>query len=215
MDQFTSMFGKEGYMIKLNCNTLEYEYEPFAFNGYRVVLVDSKVKHALVGSPYNRRRESCERVVAALSQRFPEVSVLADAKLEMLDEIKMAVDERDYKRAKYVIEENMRLMEACEALKHGDIERVGLLMYATHKGLREQYEVSTPELDYLNRIAMRCGVAGSRIMGGGFGGCTINIVKNDRYDHFIEEVFKQYEAKFAITPAVYDVKIGNGAHKLD
>ncbi len=215
MDQFASVFGKEGCLIKLDCSTMDYEYIPFHPKGYRVVLIDSKVKHELIDSPYNRRRESCERVVQEIDNKHPEVQLLADATLEMLDDVRMAVSEVDLKRATYVIQENARLAATCEALQKDDYETVGAMLYETHHGLSKLYEVSTPELDFLNEVAKSVGVTGSRIMGGGFGGCTINIVKDELYDTFIEEVHKQYEAKFAVEPAVYDVKISDGARKLD
>ncbi len=215
MDQFASLFGKEGCLIKLDCSTMEYEYLPFNPVGYKVVLIDSKVKHELIGSPYNERRESCERVVAEIAKKHPGVTLLAEANFEMLEEVKGTISATDYKRATYVIGENARLEETCRSLKAGDYENVGRLLYATHKGLSEDYEVSTPEIDYLNAIAKRCGVTGSRIMGGGFGGCTINIVKEELYENFIKEVMSEYEAKFSVAPVIYEVKISDGARQLD
>ena len=215
MDQFASVFGKEGCLIKLDCSTMDYEYIPFHPKGYRVVLVDSKVKHELVDSPYNRRRESCERVVAEIAKTHPEVKLLADADFAMLEQVKDAVSQEDYMRATYVIGENNRLATTCAALQKDDYETVGEMVFATHQGLSKLYEVSTPEIDFLNELAKGAGVTGSRIMGGGFGGCTINIVKDELYDAFIDQVFSQYEAKFGVAPAVYDVKISNGARKLN
>ncbi|MDE6328837.1 MAG: galactokinase, partial [Duncaniella sp.] len=180
MDQFASVFGKKDCLIRLDCRSLEYEYFPFKIDGYRLVLVDSVVKHELVDSPYNKRRQSCERVAARLG-----VDTLRDADMAMLESAKSDISAEDYMRAKFVIEEKERVLDVCDALGRGDINTVGRLMYETHAGLSKDYEVSCEELDFLNDIAKGCGVTGSRIMGGGFGGCTINLVANDKYDHFI------------------------------
>ncbi|MFY9515908.1 MAG: galactokinase, partial [Dysgonamonadaceae bacterium] len=172
MDQFISLFGKKGHLVRLDCKTMEYEYFPFDPQGYRLVLLDTQVKHELASSAYNKRRESCERVVAAIRKNHPEVEFLRDANMDMLNEVKNDISEEDYKRAKYVIEETQRVLEVSEALKKGDYETVGKKMYETHEGMSKLYEVSCEELDFLNDIAKKCGVTGSRVMGGGFGGCT-------------------------------------------
>ena len=166
MDQFASIFGKEGNLIRLDCSTMEYEYVPFNPKGYKVVLVDSVTKHELVDSPYNKRRQSCERAAAAIAVNHPEVKLLGDANMEMLEEVKGKISEEDYMRATYAIQENQRLIDTCEALKKGDYETVGKNVYATHYGMSKLYEVSTVELDFLNDVAKECGVTGSRIMGG-------------------------------------------------
>ena len=214
MDQFASLFGKEGHLIRLDCSTMEYEYVPFNPEGYKVVLIDSVTKHELVDSPYNKRRQSCENAAAAIAKNHPEVKLLGDANLEMLAEVKDQISEEDFMRATYAIEENARLVDTCEALKRGDYETVGKNVYATHHGMSKLYEVSTEELDYLNDIAKECGVTGSRIMGGGFGGCTINLVPEDKYDNFIATAIEKFTAKFGVTPKVYPVKISDGAHRI-
>ncbi|NDW19777.1 galactokinase [Dysgonomonas sp. 216] len=214
MDQFASCFGKEGSLIRLDCRSLEYEYVPFNPKGYRLVLVNTCVAHELASSAYNKRRESCEAVAAAIRKHHPEVEFLRDANLDMLKEVANEVSAEDYIRAEFVIEEVQRLLDACEALKAGDYETVGKKMYETHIGLSRKYEVSCPELDYLNDIARVCGVTGSRVMGGGFGGCTINLVKDELHDAFIERAMNSYEQKFKIKPKVYDVVIKDGARKL-
>ena len=187
MDQFASVFGKKDCLIRLDCRSMEYRYFPFKLDGYRLVLVDSVVKHELSGSPYNDRRRSCENVVAALRQKFPDktVETLRDADWEMLDAVKADVSAEDVKRATFVLGEKDRVLAVCDALERGDYETVGQKMYETHHGLSHDYEVSCEELDFLNDIAKANGVTGSRIMGGGFGGCTINLVKNDLYDQFV------------------------------
>lgn len=214
MDQFASCFGKEGSLIRLDCRSLEYQYVPFNPEGYRVVLINTCVAHELASSAYNKRRQSCETVAAAIKKHHPEVELLRDANLDMLKEVASEVSAEDYIRAEFVIEEIQRLLDACEALEKGDYETVGKKMYETHIGLSRKYEVSCPELDFLNDIARECGVTGSRVMGGGFGGCTINLVKNELHDGFIKRATESYEQKFKIKPKVYDVIIKDGARKL-
>jgi galactokinase len=213
MDQFASCFGKEGSLIRLDCRSLEYEYFPFDPKGYRLVLINTCVAHML-GGEYNERRESCERVVAAIAVKHPEVKFLRDANLDMLKEVSGKVSAVDYIRAEFVIEEIQRLLDTCELLKKGDYEAAGRKMYETHTGLSLKYTVSCPELDFLNEKAKEYGVAGSRVMGGGFGGCTINLVKEDKYDQFIQQTAEAYEKTFNIKPLVYDVVIKDGARKL-
>lgn len=209
MDQFASVFGKKGNLMRLDCRSMEFEYFPFNPQGYKLVLVDSVVKHELVDSPYNKRRQSCERVAKRLG-----VETLRDATMEALDAAKSDISAEDYSRAKFVIEEKERVLDVCDALNRGDYETVGKLMYATHNGLSKDYEVSCVELDFLNDIAKECGVTGSRIMGGGFGGCTINLVADDKYNHFIEEAKKRFNEKYGHEPKIYDVVISDGAHKV-
>lgn len=209
MDQFASVFGKKDCLIRLDCRSLEHKYYPFNIQGYSLVLVDSVVKHELVDSPYNKRRESCERVAAKLG-----VETLREADMQMLEAVKGEISEEDYRRAKFVIEEEQRVLAVCDALERGDIPTVGRMMYDTHRGLSEDYEVSCEELDYLNDVAKECGVAGSRIMGGGFGGCTINLVADDKKEAFIETVTEKFEKKFGHKPEIYDVVISDGARRL-
>jgi galactokinase len=208
MDQFASVFGKKDCLIRLDCRSMEFEYYPFNPKGYKVVLVDSQVKHELVDSPYNKRRESCERVAKTLG-----VETLRDAEMSDLEKVKNQISEEDYKRAEYVIGEKQRVLDVCDALKKGDYETVGKRMYETHAGMSKLYEVSCVELDFLNDIAKECGVTGSRIMGGGFGGCTINLVKESLYDNFIKTVKEKFAAKYGHEPKIYDVVISDGAHK--
>ncbi|MCF0181934.1 MAG: galactokinase [Muribaculaceae bacterium] len=208
MDQFASVFGKKNCLMRLDCRSLEHEYFPFEAQGYKLVLVDSKVKHELVDSPYNKRRQSCERVAAKLG-----METLRDADMAMLDAIKAEISEEDYMRARFVIGEKQRVLDVCDALQKGDFETVGARMYATHEGLSKDYEVSCVELDFLNDVARECGVTGSRIMGGGFGGCTINLVKDELYDNFIATAKVKFNEKYGHEPAIYPVVISDGAHK--
>ena len=214
MDQFASVFGKKGHLMRLNCATMEFEYFPFNPEGYKVVLLDTVVKHELASSAYNKRRESCENACAHIKANHPEVNFLSDATMAMLDEVKAEISEEDYMRAVYVIGEKQRVLDVCAALEKGDYETVGDRMFGTHYGMSKEYEVSCEELDFLNDIAKQCGVTGSRVMGGGFGGCTINLVKEELYDNFIATAKKEYLAKYNREPKVYDVVISDGARRI-
>ena len=212
MDQFASCFGKKGNLMRLDCRSMEFEYFQFdpEQHGYKLVLLNSCVKHVLVGSPYNDRRASCERVAAALGQEF-----LRGATMEQLDAIKDSISDEDYRRARYVIGEEKRVLDVCEALEKGDYETVGERMYETHWGMSKDYEVSCVELDFLATVAKECGVTGCRIMGGGFGGCTINLVKTELYDNFITTAKQKFAAEYGHEPKVISVVISDGARKLD
>ena len=214
MDQFASVFGKAGSLIRLDRRSLEYEYFPFKPEGYRLVLVDSVVKHELASSAYNKRRQSCETAVAAIKKNHPNVEFLRDATMDMLKEVKSEITAEDFMRAEYVIEEIQRVLDVCDALQVGDYETVGQKMYETHHGMSKLYEVSCEELDFLNDCAKECGVTGSRVMGGGFGGCTINLVKDELYDSFIAKAEETFKAKFGRSPKVYDVVISDGSRRL-
>ena len=215
MDQFASIFGKKDHLICLDCRSLEYQYYPFKPEGYKLVLLDSVVKHELASSAYNKRRQSCESAVAAIQKYHPEVKLLRDANMEMLDEVAGEISAEDRMRAEYVIEEIQRVLDVCQALQDGDYETVGLKMYETHEGMSKLYEVSCEELDFLNECAHNHGVTGSRIMGGGFGGCTINLVKEERYESFVHETVASFREAFKRSPKVYDVVISDGARRLE
>ena len=210
MDQFASVFGREGNLMRLDCRSMEYEYFPFNPKEYQLVLVDSRVKHELKDSPYNKRRESCERVARQLG-----LETMRDATMEDLNGVKSEITAEDYFRAKFVIEEKDRVLDVCEALEKGDYETVGQKMYETHAGLSKDYEVSCEELDFLNDVAKEMGVTGSRIMGGGFGGCTINLVPNALHDNFIKEAKKRFNEAYGHEPKIYDVVISDGARKVE
>ncbi len=209
MDQFASVFGKKNHLMRLDCRSMEYEYYPFEPKGYTLVLVDSVVKHELADSPYNKRRASCERVAKRLG-----IETLRDATMEMLDAVKSDISAEDYFRAKFVIEEKERVLAVCDALVAGDYDTVGRCMYETHRGLSKDYEVSCEELDFLNDIAKECGVTGSRIMGGGFGGCTINLVKDELMPSFIATAKSRFNEAYGHEPKVYEVIISDGARKV-
>ena len=208
MDQFASVMGQKGKLMRLDCRSMEFEYYPFNPEGYKLVLVDSVVKHELADSPYNKRRQSCERVAKRLG-----IETLRDATMDMLKAIRTDITAEDYFRAKFVIEEKDRVLAVCDALVASDYTTVGQKMYETHKGLSEDYEVSCEDLDFLNEVAKECGVTGSRIMGGGFGGCTINLVKDELYDNFVHTAMTRFTEKYGHAPKIYPVVISDGAHK--
>ena len=217
MDQFASCFGKAGCLIRLNCKTLEYKYFPFdpEAAGYKLVLLDSCVKHELASSAYNKRRASCENAAAAIRKNHPDVEFLSDAKRVWLEEVRAEIPEEDFLRAEYVIGEVQRVLDVCDALERGDYETAGEMMYQTHFGMSKLYEVSCEELDFLNKLARKMDVTGSRVMGGGFGGCTINLVKKELYKPFVDAAVEQFTARFGHAPKVYDVVISDGARRLD
>ena len=216
MDQFASCFGKAGCLIRLNCKTLEYKYFPFdpEAAGYKLVLIDSCVKHELASSAYNDRRKSCEAAAAAIKKNHPEVDFLSDAKRLWLEEVRSEITQEDFLRAEYVIGEVQRVLDVCDALERGDYETAGEMMYQTHFGMSKLYEVSCEELDFLNKLARKMDVTGSRVMGGGFGGCTINLVKKELYKPFVDAAVEQFTAKYGHAPKVYDVVISDGARRL-
>ena len=216
MDQFASVFGQKGKLMRLDCRSREFEYFPFNPQGYKLMLVNSCVKHELVGSPYNDRRKSCENVVKHIAAKYPneKFETLRDCTWEQLEAVKAEVGKEDYNRARFVLGEKDRVLAVCDALEAGDYETVGKKMYETHEGLSKDYEVSCEELDFLNDVAKENGVTGSRIMGGGFGGCTINLVKDDIHDKFAADVTEKYLAKFGKKPEIYDVVISQGSHKV-
>lgn len=210
MDQFASVMGQKGKLMRLDCRSMEFEYFPFAPKDYELVLVDSRVKHELADSPYNKRRQSCERVAKRLG-----IETLRDATMEMLNSVKTDITAEDYFRAKFVIEEKDRVLAVCDALMKDAYETVGKKMYETHEGLSKDYEVSCEELDYLNEVAKECGVTGSRIMGGGFGGCTVNLVKKDLVEPFIATVKEKFNAKYGHEPRIYPVIVSDGSRRYE
>lgn len=210
MDQFASMHGREGSLMRLDCHSGEFKYYPWHPKGFRLMLVNSCVKHELVGSPYNDRRRSCEHVAALVG-----VETLRDCSWEQLESVREAAGQEDYMRAKYVLGEADRVRAVCDALERDDYETVGQQMYLTHEGLSKDYEVSCDELDFLVEEAKKFGVTGARIMGGGFGGCSINLVKDSIYDAFAAHIKSAYHDRFGVDCKVIDVEIGDGARRLD
>lgn len=206
MDQFISAFGIPETFLKIDCQTYDYEYIPFHHPEYRMVLFNSRVKHNLASSEYNLRRESCELTVSILQQFDPEIQSLRDVTLDFLNEHQDALTPIDYKRAKFVIEENNRVINLCEDLKNNDLSSLEYLLYASHEGLRDQYQVSCPELDFLVEAAQQTpGIIGARMMGGGFGGCTLNVVEANQFDQFIKVMCEKFEKKYLKTAIFYQI----------
>ncbi len=199
MDPFASVMSKKDHVILLDCKSMEYAYVPFAIAPYRLVLLNSNVSHSLASSEYNTRRKECEEGVAILQKKDPYVASLRDASLEMIEASKIDMNPKVLDRCTYVVQENNRVLDAVEALKKGDLKTLGALMYQTHEGLRTLYQVSCRELDFLVDFSKNVvEVLGARLMGGGFGGCTINLVHEDAADSFIQSVSEAYEKEFNI-----------------
>jgi galactokinase len=211
MDQFSSVMGKANQVIKIDCRTLDFEYHNADFSNYSLVLFDSNVKHSLFTSAYNQRREECEQGLAILSSHFPEVESFREASEEQLLSIKDSMTEDVFKRSHYVIKEIKRVTLACEALDNGDIVTLGQLLFETHEGLSKEYEVSCPELDMIvDTLKKEPAVIGSRMMGGGFGGCTINLIKKGEEATIKSKLTQLYHATFGIELKTYEVRISNG-----
>lgn len=211
MDQFSSVMGKANQVIKIDCRTLEYEYHKADFSDYSLLLFDSNVKHSLFSSAYNQRREECEQGLAILASHFPEVKSFRDATEYQLLSIKEKMPEDVFKRSHFVIKEINRVTLACEALDSGDIVTLGQLLFETHEGLSKEYEVSCPELDMIvDTLKKEPAVVGSRVMGGGFGGCTINLIKKGQEEAIKTKLAQLYQETFGIELKIYEVTIGNG-----
>lgn len=211
MDQFSSMMGLKGKAFVLDCRSLEYRYFPVDLSESSIVLCDSMVKHSLASSEYNTRRAECEQGVAILRKYYPQVISLRDATLSMLEEYKTEFSEKAYSRCTYVIQENARVLEASKDLEKNDLQSFGQKMYATHTGLSELYEVSCEELDFLVEESKKInGVLGARMMGGGFGGCTINLVVRSEVKIFVERMSRSYEEKFGVKMNTYVVSLRDG-----
>lgn len=216
MDQFASMHGKMNQVIKLDCRSLEFEYFPLNMANHMLVLVNTGVKHSLASSEYNKRRTECETGVRVLQKYYSTVKSLRDVTLDMLEAHKQELDDIVFKRCSYIVEENIRLADACKALSNGDFATFGKNMYGSHCGLRDKYQVSCAELDQLVEIAKTVpGVLGSRMMGGGFGGCTITLVEKSRVADFENAIKKCYKTPNGGDPEIFEVIIADGAHRLE
>ncbi len=215
MDMFASLFGKKDHVIKLDCQSLEYEYVPLVLKGFKIVLLNTNVKHSLSSSEYNTRRQQCEEGVALVKEHYPEVKTLRDVTMEMLYQYVKPKNELVYRRCKYVVEENQRLLAACEDLKNGHVEALGEKMFQTHDGLSKEYEVSCKELDFLvDAVRNNPNVLGARMMGGGFGGCTINIVKEEAIDGLIKELSGSYKEQMGLELTPYIAQTADGTSSI-
>ena len=211
MDQFASMMGKKDHVIKLDCRSLEYEYVPFKLEGIKILLLDTNVKHSLATSEYNTRRKECNQAVTWVKEREQQVKSLRDVDAAMLTKYVLPKDELIYKRSLFIVEEIERLQTACIDLENGDLKALGKKMFETHDGLSSMYAVSCEELDFLvNFVRNDRDVIGARMMGGGFGGCTINLVKEDGVPALIENISEAYLKKTVRTLTSYIVSIEGG-----
>ena len=211
MDQFSSVMGLENKVIKIDCRTLDYTYHDADFVDYSLILFDSNVTHSLFTSEYNNRRIECNEGLSIIKENYPEIESFRDCDVDHLTNLKSKMSDNVFRRSLYVIKEIKRVIQACAALDKGDIKTLGKLMFETHDGLSKDYEVSCAELDYLVDLAKaEEDVIGSRLMGGGFGGCTITLVKKGSENAIKEKFTKLYADQFNIELKIYDVKISNG-----
>lgn len=216
MDQFASVFGKKDQAIVLDCRSMEYRYVPLDLKGHKLLLLNSNVKHSLAESAYNKRRAKCEQGVAIVKNHFPEVESLRDITIEQLEKYVKPLDEEAYTKCRFIIEENSRLVKATQYLEQGNLKDLGQLMYETHTGLSRDYEVSCKELDFLvGAVKDSEYVLGARMMGGGFGGCTLNIIKDETPQSFLDEVSKKYVQEFGRSLSAYFVETSSGTELMD
>ncbi len=217
MDQFASLHGKAGNVMKLDCRSMKFEYIPFDFPDHKIVMVNSMVKHSLADSEYNVRRHQCEEGIRIIKlHENIEITSLRDVTMEMLESNKNNLTDVVYRRCLYIISENERLLHGCTLIEQGDLKGFGKLMYQTHEGLSKLYEVSCEELDFLAENAYTFnGVTGTRMMGGGFGGCTINLVEENAVDEFITFIKEKYQEKFHKSTEVYITQIEDGTKVIE
>ncbi len=211
MDQYINIFGAAQKVLKIDCRSLEYEYFPFDYKNISIVLFNTNVSHSLASSEYNQRRRECSEGVEIIKKEFPQIQSLRDVSIDLLTGYKNKLNPVIYQRCKYVVEENSRLLNACDALKVHDLKTFGSLMYQTHEGLNKDYEVSCKELDFLVELTKdNSEVYGSRMLGGGFGGCTINLIENNAIETVSKTITKMYKQKFNLEAKTYVTKISGG-----
>ncbi len=215
MDMYASLFSRKNHVIRLDCENLEHDYIPADFKEHTFILVNSGVKHNLADTQYNVRRNQCQTGVEALNKKFGNIRTLRDVNFEQLEQIKFEIDPITFARCNYILDEKERVMLASKALENHDFEKLGEIMNLTHEGLSSMYEVSCSELDFLATEALKIdGVSGSRMMGGGFGGCTLNLIKKEAVADFKEKISLAYQLKFRITPEIYTANLSEGVHKI-
>jgi galactokinase len=215
MDPYASAFGAEGKALLLDCRTNTHQEIPVTLGAYSLMLVNTKVKHTLADTAYNKRRAACEESVRILQAEFPDIKTLRDVKVADLEKVEKLLPDSLFPKAKHLITECARVHEAAEALQAGDLISFGKLLNTTHQSLSEDYEVSCPELDFLAEKAQALDIVlGARMMGGGFGGCTINLVKTSELEAFQASLQAMYEQKFGISPEFIPVEISEGARLL-
>lgn len=215
MDQFAVVKGKKNHLLLLNCETLEHELIKADFGDYKVILLNTNVSHNLASSEYNVRRDECQTALEAIQKKYPKYTLLAQVHPKVIREFEKVLPEKIYNRALYVTKENRRTLKAVKALNENDLKRFGELLYKSHRGLTNLFEVSCKELDFLVDYTKDLDyVIGSRMMGGGFGGCTINLVHEDHLDSFIEDIKAAYQENFDIYLTPISVAISDGTSKI-
>lgn len=216
MDQFASMMGKQGQVILLDCKTLEHKYYPLDLQDYEILLINSNVTHALASSEYNNRRQDCIDGVTILQKKYKEIQSLRDVTMPMLDTVASDMSNQIYNRCHHVISENQRVLKSIEYIIQKDIPKLGEQIYQSHFSLRDDYEVSCQELDFLvQQTYDKEYIVGSRMMGGGFGGCTLNIIKKDKVQEFTDLILVEYKKHMNLDATPYSVSIGDGASLLE
>ena len=215
MDQYISRLGKKDHALLIDCRSNEYELVPFENDDYQIVICNSKVERGLVDSEYNQRRKECNQAVEFFAAKENhKITALRDVDLETVEKYKDELDENVYKRAHHVVSENERVLASKKALEADDMQKFGDLMYSSHKSLSEDYEVSCKELDILVNLAAKEDIEGARMTGAGFGGCTVNLVKKDKVNKFVENIKEKYKAETDIDPEIYVSNPGSGARKI-
>lgn len=216
MDQFASVMGEKGKVFMLDCRSMDYKHFSLPLKTYELLLLNTCVEHSLAGSAYNERRLQCEEGASIIRKKNASVKNLRDVDPEMLEGFKESMDPLVYQRCEHVVRENVRVQRCCEAIDKGDITAVGQLLYQSHYSLSRQYEVSCPELDFLVDFTRALpNVPGARMMGGGFGGCTINLIKSEGKEAFVEAISKAYSEKWGIDLKVYSVSLQDGAQAVN
>ena len=217
MDQYAVLFGQNNRVLFLDCESLHYEHFPLELGDYTLVLINSMIKHEFAAeSGYNERRASCERVVATVQAEHPDAKTLRQVSREQLNGYQDQLSAEDYRRAHYVLDENQRVLDTVQALQAGDVQRAGNFMFASHAGMRDEYQITTPELDTLVELAQRQeGVLGARMMGGGFGGCTINLLTKKNRAAVIENIVQPYEQTYGLKPEVYELALSDGVGRVE
>ena len=215
MDQFAVVRGKRNFLIQLNCADLSYKYVPADFSPYTILLLNTNVAHNLASSEYNLRRQACEKGLRSINEKYPQYRFLAHVPLKVMEELKSQFPENLYSRLTYVVEENLRTIAAGEVLEKNELNSFGKLLFESHKGLSTKYEVSCEELDFLVQYAASYeGVIGARMMGGGFGGCTINLVHGNKVDKYIKDISEAYKTAFGLSLTPHKVSIDQGVHRM-
>lgn len=215
MDQFASVMGQQGHVMLLDCRSLEFEYIPMAIEPYRILMLNTNVAHNLASGEYNVRRQQCEEGLAIIQNHFHAENSLRSVSMQMLKHCKAEMDPIVYDRCHFVVEEIARVQEAVEALRENDLKHFGQLLYKTHQGLSKEYGVSCPELDFLVELAKEePSILGARMMGGGFGGCTLNLIHKDAVDAFVEKAAKAYKAQFNIELSHFITVPSNGTRAI-